>query len=182
MGFARAVWLGKSYDTDEHICALETGELVATRTVKRLPEERRFNRTAVAAITHVPWQRRGQGGTVPRGIEPIITPPAAADADLATQEAAEAQPDPGAAAQSTGAAHGGGPASQTGMPMAAPSADVAGGAEAPAGDRQAGPATQTSAGGGAGDDTPMTPRAAAPACVDPQTPLMGRSPKRPAEE
>eukprot|EP00959_Pyramimonas_sp_CCMP1952_P024426 512750-Pyramimonas_sp.AAC.1 len=32
MGFARAVWLGKSYGTDEHICALETGGLVATRT------------------------------------------------------------------------------------------------------------------------------------------------------
>eukprot|EP00959_Pyramimonas_sp_CCMP1952_P065566 1368785-Pyramimonas_sp.AAC.1 len=40
LGFARAVWLGESYDTDEHICALETGELVTTRTVKRLPEER----------------------------------------------------------------------------------------------------------------------------------------------
>eukprot|EP00959_Pyramimonas_sp_CCMP1952_P291884 6104693-Pyramimonas_sp.AAC.1 len=32
MGFARAVWLGKSCDADEHICALETGELVTTRT------------------------------------------------------------------------------------------------------------------------------------------------------
>eukprot|EP00959_Pyramimonas_sp_CCMP1952_P113533 2373085-Pyramimonas_sp.AAC.1 len=70
MGFARAIWLGNGYDTDEHICALETGELVTTRTDKRLPEERRFNRTAVAAITHMPWQRRGQG-TVPRGVEPI---------------------------------------------------------------------------------------------------------------
>eukprot|EP00959_Pyramimonas_sp_CCMP1952_P149620 3130405-Pyramimonas_sp.AAC.1 len=52
MGFARAVWPGKSYDTDEHICALETGELVTARTVKRLPGERRFHRTAAAAITH----------------------------------------------------------------------------------------------------------------------------------
>eukprot|EP00959_Pyramimonas_sp_CCMP1952_P074722 1561157-Pyramimonas_sp.AAC.1 len=70
----------------------------------------------------MPWQRRGQG-TAPRGIEPIVAPPAAADADLAAQEAAEARPDPGAGAQSTGAAHGGGPASQTGARMAAPSAD-----------------------------------------------------------
>eukprot|EP00959_Pyramimonas_sp_CCMP1952_P250983 5245811-Pyramimonas_sp.AAC.1 len=66
--------------------------------------------------------------------------------------------------------------------MAAPSAKAASSAEAPAGDRQAGPGTQTSAAGGARDDTPMTPRAAAPASVAPQSPPMGRSPKRPAEE
>eukprot|EP00959_Pyramimonas_sp_CCMP1952_P237937 4972036-Pyramimonas_sp.AAC.1 len=70
MGFARAVWLGKSCDTDRRICALEAVELIATRTVGRLPEVRRFNRAAVAAVARMPWQRRGQGA-VPRGIEPI---------------------------------------------------------------------------------------------------------------
>eukprot|EP00959_Pyramimonas_sp_CCMP1952_P316995 6635117-Pyramimonas_sp.AAC.1 len=66
--------------------------------------------------------------------------------------------------------------------MAAPSADAPGGAEATAGDRQAGPATQASAGGGAGDDAPIAPRAAAPARAPPPTPPMGGSPKRPADE
>eukprot|EP00959_Pyramimonas_sp_CCMP1952_P244422 5109179-Pyramimonas_sp.AAC.1 len=66
--------------------------------------------------------------------------------------------------------------------MAAPPSDAAGGAEEAAGDRQAGPATQTSAAGGIGDDTPMTPRAAAPASAAPQSTPMGRSPKRPAKE
>ena len=146
MGFARALWLGKSYDTDEHICALETGELITTRTVKRLPEERRFNRTAVAAVTHMPWHRRGRG-TAPRGADPMVTPPADAGEDLAAQEAAEGQPAPVGGQPSGGPEDGAAPVPRPEGP------DPPSAPEVPAPPAPAAPAASS---GSAGGDAPTT--------------------------
>ena len=189
MGFAKAVWLGRSFDTDEHICALETGELITTRTVKRLPDERRFNRTAVAALAAMPWHRRGRG-VAPRGVEPIVAPPAGAGVDLAAQEAADGQQ--GVPAAQTGppdSGVAGPPAPGPAVPPSAPEGGVApnpptgssGQLSAPQGQAPAVPEQQAgtaSAGGGA----PETPRAAAPSAGAPQTPQARSSPKRPAED
>ena len=57
IGFARGMWLGKTNESDEHIVGLENGMVVTTRTIKRLPPTRRWDRTLVAELRCMPWDR-----------------------------------------------------------------------------------------------------------------------------
>ena len=78
MGYARAVWLGKTYDADEHIVSLEDGLITTTRSIKRMAPSKRYDRVLVAEMIGMPWHRFHVG------IAKSLRAPAATPAGLAT--------------------------------------------------------------------------------------------------
>ncbi len=72
--WVRAIWLGRSEITDEHLAGTAEG-LVRSRTIRRLPKGSRADRTLLESIQCLPWDT-GIGGTVKRS-RPLKSQPAA---------------------------------------------------------------------------------------------------------
>ena len=97
--WTRAIWLGRSEVTDEHLAGTANG-LIRSRTIRRLSACSRADRTLFKSVQCVPWDA-GRGGAVKRG-RPIKTQPAAFTPALFAEPAVEAESSPsGRATRST---------------------------------------------------------------------------------
>ena len=137
MGFARAVWLGRSFESDEHIVALASGVVTTTRTIKRLAPGKRFDRQMVADMKGMPWNRFHVGiakgipaaGGTPAGLASVAETEAQIEVEASAADGAAPSHGSGEAAQAQapgggGAANGGADAAATPVPASpTPSAD-----------------------------------------------------------
>ena len=59
-------WLGKTDKSDEHICVNAEGdELGFYRSIRRLPEDKRWDKEALKRISVTPWMPKNKSGREP---------------------------------------------------------------------------------------------------------------------
>ena len=78
------IWLGKRWESDEHIIATENKRIVKCRAVQQVPADRRWNKDQVEAVTGLPWKWIPDEEAIPSGV--IFRP--------ITVEAAKTAPEP----------------------------------------------------------------------------------------
>ena len=69
--FEKGLWLGKTYESDEHLCGTSRG-VVRVRTIRRLPETDQAEKEMLNGLVGVPWDM-GEGRWVgrPRGPQAV---------------------------------------------------------------------------------------------------------------
>ena len=60
--YKKGIWLGVDERTSERMIATTEGNIVGSRSVKRLPDEEKWDAEAVERITGVPWNHEGVDG------------------------------------------------------------------------------------------------------------------------